>query len=301
MEKHLEDFLEALRNRALSQYTLASYRRDLLDFKEFMAIRKANVESVDHLFIRDFLNHLYVKKLNKSSVARKIACLRTFFKFMLRDGRIKANPAELVSSPRLPKRLPAHLTEEEVEAVLNAAPVTAGLKGRRDAAILEMLYGSGLRVGELVGLNDENLDLAQRLVRVLGKGKKQRVVPFGEYAARSLEEYLAERDQAGLTRVDVDGQVPVFVGIRGQRLQASVIRKMVQKARQRLPVRRRMSPHTLRHSFATHLLERGADLRAIQELLGHASLSTTQKYTHVSLEHLKAEYEKAHPKAKKRK
>jgi len=162
------------------------------------------------------------------------------------------------------------------------------------------LYASGLRVRELVALNDENIDLAQQLVRVFGKGKKQRIVPFGEYAARALTGYLVERDRLGLAEAEGDGQIPVFVSVRGRRLNARDVQRLVERTRTSLPSGRRFTPHTLRHSFATHLLERGADLRAIQELLGHSSLATTEKYTHVSLEHLRAEYDKAHPKAKKR-
>ena len=300
MEEHIEAFLEALRNRALSEHTLLNYELDLRQFENFVTLRKAALESVDHLFVRDFLNHLYEKeKLQKSSVARKLACLRTFFKFLVRDGRLKANPAELVSSPRLPKKLPSYLGESEAAAVVEM-PKGPSVKDLRDRAILELLYASGLRVRELAGLNDENLDLPQQLVRVFGKGKKQRIVPFGEYAAGALARYLAARARAGLTQPEDDGQIPVFISLRGRRLNARDVQRLIERTRLLLPSGRRMTPHTLRHTFATHLLERGADLRAIQELLGHSSLATTQKYTHVSLEHLRAEYDKAHPKAKGR-
>src|SRR5438128_4421853 len=224
--------------------------------------------------------------------------MRTFFGLLVRDGRLKSNPAELITSPRLPKKLPSYLGEDEAAAVVEM-PQGSSMKDLRDRAILELLYASGLRVRELVGLNDESLDLPQQLVRVLGKGRKQRIVPFGEFASRALTEYLAERDRAGLSAPEDDGHVPVFVSLRGRRLNARDIQRLVEKTRLSLPSRRRLTAHTLRHSFATHLLERGADLRAIQELLGHASLATTQKYTHVTLEHLRAEYEKAHPKAKR--
>ena len=216
----------------------------------------------------------------------------------MRDGRLKSNPAELISSPRLPKKLPSYLSEKEAAAVVELPQGTA-LKDLRDRAILELLYASGLRVRELVGLNDENVDLGQQLVRVFGKGRKQRIVPFGEYAGRALAEYLGERDRLVLASPEASGHTPVFVSLRGRRLNARDVQRLVEKTRLRLPSGRRLTAHTLRHSFATHLLERGADLRAIQELLGHASLATTQKYTHVTLEHLRAEYEKAHPKAKR--
>ena len=299
MEEHLAAFLEALRNRAVSEHTLSSYESDLRDFEQFLRSRNATIDSIDHVFLRDFLNRLYQRKLQKTSVARKLACLRTFFKFLVHDGRLKSNPAELISSPRLPKMLPSYLGEEEAAAVVEM-PQGSSLKDLRDRAILELLYASGLRVRELVGLNDENLDMPQQLVRVFGKGKKQRIVPFGEYAARALDTYLSKRDRVGLAQTEDSGHIPVFVSLRGRRLNARDVQRLVEKTRTRLPSGRRFTTHTLRHTFATHLLERGADLRAIQELLGHSSLATTQKYTHVSLEHLRAEYDKAHPKARKR-
>jgi integrase/recombinase XerC len=298
LNQHIEAFLEALRLRAVSEHTLAAYESDLRDFETFLKNRKTALESIDHIFIRDFLGQLYERRLEKTSVARKLACLRTFFKFLVRDGRLKSNPAELISSPRLPKKLPSYLSEDEAATVVEM-PAGDAFKDQRDRAILELLYASGLRVRELVGLNDENVDMTQQLVRVFGKGRKQRIVPFGEFAARALTAYLEERDRQGLTESEDDGQTPVFVSVNGRRLSARDVQRLVEKTRLGLPSGRRLTAHTLRHSFATHLLENGADLRAIQELLGHSSLATTQKYTHVSLEHLRAEYDKAHPKAKK--
>jgi integrase/recombinase XerC len=298
LRHHIEIFLEALRNRALSEHTLASYESDLRDFESFVKLREVEFESIDHVFVRDFLGHLYERRLEKTSIARKLACLRTFFKFLVRERRLKTNPAELISSPRLPKKLPSYLPESEAATVVEV-PQGNSFIDLRDRAILELLYASGLRVRELAGLNDENLDMPQQLVRVFGKGRKQRVVPFGAFAARALSAYLDERDRGGLARPEDDGQVPVFVSVRGRRLNARDVQRLVERTRLSLPSGRRLTAHTLRHSFATHLLERGADLRAIQELLGHSSLATTQKYTHVSLEHLRSEYEKAHPKAKK--
>ena len=298
MKRHIEAFLEALRLRAVSEHTLAAYESDLRDFETFLKSRNAAIESMDHLVIRDYLGQLYERRLEKTSVSRKLACLRTFFKFLVRDGRLKSNPAELISSPRLPKKLPSYLSEDEAATVVEM-PAGDAFKDLRDRAILELLYASGLRVRELVGLNDENLDMAQQLVRVFGKGRKQRIVPFGEFAARALTDYVEERDSQGLALSEEDGQTPVFVSVNGRRLNARDVQRLVEKTRLSLPSGRRLTAHTLRHSFATHLLENGADLRAIQELLGHSSLATTQKYTHVSLEHLRAEYDKAHPKAKK--
>jgi integrase/recombinase XerC len=298
LKRHIEAFLEALRLRAVSEHTLAAYESDLRDFEVFLKSRDAAIDSMDHLVIRDFLGQLYERRLEKTSVSRKLACLRTFFKFLVRDGRLKTNPAELISSPRLPKKLPSYLSEDEAATVVEM-PAGDAFKDLRDRAILELLYASGLRVRELVGLNDENLDMAQQLVRVFGKGRKQRIVPFGEFAARALTAYVEERDSEGLDLSEEDGQTPVFVSVNGRRLNARDVQRLVEKTRLGLPSGRRLTAHTLRHSFATHLLENGADLRAIQELLGHSSLATTQKYTHVSLEHLRAEYDKAHPKAKK--
>lgn len=297
MNQHIEAFLEALRLRAVSEHTLAAYESDLRDFETFLKSRKAAIESIDHLVIRDFLGQLYERRLEKTSVSRKLACLRTFFKFLVRDGRLKTNPAELISSPRLPQKLPSYLSEDEAATVVEM-PTGDAFKDQRDRAILELLYASGLRVRELVGLNDENLDMTQQLVRVFGKGRKQRIVPFGEFAARAIASYLEQRDRLGLAESEDDGQTPVFVSVNGRRLSARDVQRLVERTRLSLPSGRRLTAHTLRHSFATHLLENGADLRAIQELLGHSSLATTQKYTHVSLEHLRAEYDKAHPKAK---
>jgi integrase/recombinase XerC len=299
LEEHVEAFLEALRNRALSEHTLSSYTSDLRDFRCFLELRKASFDSIDHVVVRDFLSHLYDRKLQKASVARKLACLRTFFKFLVREGRWKSNPAELISAPRLPRKLPSFLAEDEAAAFVEM-PQGGSFKDLRDRAILELLYASGLRVRELVGLNDDSLDFSQQLVRVWGKGKKQRIVPFGEFAARSLAGYIAERDRLGLSEPEENGHIPVFVSVNGRRLDARDVQRLVEKTRLKLPSGRHLTAHTLRHTFATHLLERGADLRAIQELLGHSSLATTQKYTHVTLEHLRAEYDKAHPKAKNR-
>jgi integrase/recombinase XerC len=298
MKDHIEAFLEALRNRAVSEFTLTNYAIDLRDFEAFLELRKTEIQAVDHVTVRDFLGYLYERGLKKTSVARKLACLRTFFKFLVRDGRLKTNPAELIASPRLPKRLPSFLAEAEA-AIVVESPQGDSLRDLRDRAILELLYASGLRLRELVGLNDENIDLGQQLVRVFGKGRKQRIVPFGEFAARAIIEYFAARERSGLSEPDEEGNVPVFIGLRGRRIDPRIVQQVVEKTRMKLPSGRRLSTHTLRHTFATHLLERGADLRAIQELLGHSSLSTTQKYTHVTLEHLRAEYNKAHPKAKK--
>jgi len=230
-------------------------------------------------------------------VSRKLACLKTFFKYLLREGVLQGNPAELISSPRLPRILPSYLGEEEAAAIVSQ-PEGDSFAAIRDRAILELLYASGLRVSELTGLNDDQLELDQQTVRVIGKGRKERIVLFGSYAEQRLREYLQARGKLGFQRNDEAGRVPVFVSVRGQRLSSRDIQRLVARLRLGMKTTRRVTPHTLRHSFATHLLERGADLRVIQELLGHESLATTQKYTHVGIQHLKREYDKAHPKAK---
>ena len=290
--------MESLRNKSSSRHTVSNYQIDLEQFAQFLKSKKLRVESVDHVVIRDFLNHLYTdRKLSKSSVSRKLACLKTFFKYLLRQGVLHTNPAELIASPRLPKILPSFLGEEEAASIVGL-PQGDGVLASRDRAILELLYASGMRVSEIVGLNDDQLDLDQNTVRVLGKGKKERIVLFGSFAAQSLVEYLDAKKKLGIGGIDDRGQTPVFVSVRGKRLNSRDVQRLVASLRLGLKTTRRVTPHTLRHSFATHLLERGADLRAIQELLGHESLATTQKYTHVGVQHLKREYDKAHPKAK---
>jgi len=297
--RHAADFIESLRRKAVSVHTITNYERDLRHFAEFLKQRDATIESTDHVLLRDFLNYLYAeRRLGKSSVSRKLACLKTFFKFMLREGRLKTNPAELISSPRLPKKLPAYLAEDETATIIEM-PQGTSLIALRDRAILELLYASGLRVSELVGLNEDEIDMHQETIRVLGKGSKERIVPFGSFAAKAIEAYLEAKHAAGPGKPDKDG-APAFLSVRKtpRRISARDVQRLVARVRLGLKAGRRVTPHTLRHSFATHLLERGADLRSIQELLGHESLSTTQKYTHVSIQHLKKEYDKAHPKAK---
>jgi integrase/recombinase XerC len=301
LAQHTAEFIESLRRKAVSIHTITNYERDLQQFSDFLKQRKATIDSTDHVLLRDFLNHLYTERhLSKSSVSRKLACLKTFFKFMVREGRLKANPAELISSPRLAKKLPTFLGEEETASVMEM-PQGNGLQALRDRAILELLYASGLRVSELAGLNEDEIDMQQETLRVLGKGNKERIVPFGSFAARAMEEYFRAKHEQGASELEEDGSIPAFLSVRKKprRIHVRDVQRLVARVRFGLKTTRRVTPHTLRHSFATHLLERGADLRSIQELLGHESLSTTQKYTHVSIQHLKKEYEKAHPKAKK--
>ena len=295
----IEEYAEALTRRAASGHTISNYRRDLFRFDSFMDSRNTELEAVDHIFIRDFLNTLYLDNLEKSSISRTLSAIRSFFRFLVRGQKLARNPAELVSSPKLPKKLPAKLSETEVQSMLEAS-ANKTLKGLRDRAILELLYASGLRVSELVGLDEADVEWSERLVRVLGKGRKERIVPFGRYASEALEAYRIERSLKGLTVRDSDNKIPLFINLRGSRLTTRSVERLVECYRAHLAPGRKITPHTLRHSFATHLLENGADLRSIQELLGHANLGTTQKYTHTSVEHLRNEYRKAHPRAKGR-
>jgi integrase/recombinase XerC len=291
------EFLRALNQRAASEHTISNYGRDLTRFDEFMESRQMPLDGVDHVFIRDFLNSLYLDDLGKSSVSRILSAIRSFFKFLVRRQKIARNPAELVSSPRLPKKLPPMLSEKEAQDLLEI-PGEKTLKTLRDRAILELLYASGLRVSELVGLDEADVEWSEHLVRVLGKGRKERIVPFGRYAAEALEAYRIQRSLDGLALRNSAGNIPLFINLRGTRLTSRSVERLVAEYRTHLTPGRQVTPHTLRHSFATHLLENGADLRSIQELLGHANLGTTQKYTHTSVEHLRNEYRKAHPRAK---
>lgn len=284
--RHLE------RERNASPNTIRAYGEDLAQFTEHLRRelgREPHPEDADHLAIRGFLAELHRRGLAKSSSARKLAGLRTFFRHLCREGRLEANPARLLSTPRRDKRIPSVLDEKQVEALLDMPG--EGLAAARGRAILELLYATGIRCAELVSLDAGEVDLEARMVRVLGKGRKERVVLFGHRAQETLRAWLAER------RHLQPGTDALFLNARGGRLTDRSVRALVARRVEQVALARRCSPHTLRHSFATHLLTRGADLRAIQELLGHASLSTTQRYTHVDTRHLLEVYKKAHPRA----
>jgi len=248
------------------------------------------VAAIDHIMIRRYLALLH-KECRKSSIGRKLAALRAFFTYLVREGVVARNPAELVATPKREKKVPFHLSIDEVTALVEA-PREGELLSLRDRAILETLYSCGIRVSELTGLDIGGIDLEEGLARVLGKGGKERIVPLGSKARSALAEYLAARNQTAVAD-------PLFINARGGRLTRRSVARIVDKYILRIATMKKVSPHTLRHTFATHLLEGGADLRAIQELLGHSSLSTTQKYTHVSIDRLMEVYDKAHPKARK--
>jgi integrase/recombinase XerC len=284
--RHLE------RERNASPHTVRAYVDDLDQFIHHLRDelgREPRPRDVDHLLIRAFLARLHRQGLKKSSAARKLASLRTFFRYLCREGVLAANPARALLSPRQERRIPAHLDEADVVRLLEVNG--DGAADVRARAILELLYATGIRCAELVGLDLPEVDLEARFVRVLGKGRKERVVPFGTSAQAALRRYLPVRSKAR-PRSDA-----LLVNARGGRLTDRSVRSIVQRRVRQVAVAQRISPHGLRHSFATHLLARGADLRSIQELLGHARLSTTQKYTHLDTRHILEIYRKTHPRA----
>jgi integrase/recombinase XerC len=306
IENLLEQFFEHLRyERNVSEHTLRNYASDLQQFYDHLAPadpetgkrREIDVKDIDHITIREWLSDLHSAQKKKTSVARKLAALRTFFQFMLREGVVEMNPAKLVATPRLEKKLPSHLSVEDAIRFIETPDLNTDL-GRRDRAILEFLYGTGVRVSELTKLDLHDIDFKNKLIRVTGKRRKQRIVPFGEPALHALVGYLSVR-QGFLNNAppsERDSQA-LFLNYQGTRITTRSVGRMVDKYIQICAGIHNISPHSLRHSFATHLLDSGADLRDIQELLGHARLSTTQVYTHVSMEKLIEVYDKAHPKA----
>ncbi|OGX51953.1 MAG: tyrosine recombinase XerC [Omnitrophica WOR_2 bacterium RIFCSPLOWO2_12_FULL_46_30] len=286
MERYIEKYVRYLEiEKNASKHTMLNYRRDLDEFKKFLG--ETQIENVDYLTLRKFLSALREKNLKSRSISRKLSCLRSFFRFLNREGFLKNDPTQAVSSPKLERYLPIFLTEDEVTKLIES-PDAKELSGLRDRAILETLYSTGIRISELVGLNLENIDFFGAVVKVSGKGKKQRLVPIGDKALRAIRDYSEQRKQ----------QAPAaFLNKNGRRITDRGVRLVLDKYIQRTALRENISPHSLRHSFATHLLNRGADLRSVQELLGHANLSTTQIYTHLTTEKLKNVYDKAHPRA----
>ena len=308
MQTHLRHFLEYIRlNRNLSPRTVKAYESDLSQFLAFLERRlrrpadQIQPTEMDHHAVRGFMAELYDRGHARASSARRLAAIRAFGRYLRREEEIEQEPGAMVAPPKLDRKMPAHLEVNEVERLL-AAPDGDTLLGRRDRSILELFYASGLRLSELVGLDLEDVNLSSRLVRVLGKGGKERIVPFNKNTAAALRTYLGDRES--LVRRRPRGETsrrravePLFVNYRGGRLSSRSVDRLVRKYVAATSARLGISPHALRHSFATHLLERGADLRAIQELLGHARVSTTQRYTHVSDAQLMASYKKSHPRA----
>ena len=317
MKSAVGQFLNYLRSvRNASPHTLRSYENDLSQFVAFLTppgTETPALANVTHLMIREFVAHLHDLNLEKSSIARKLAAIRSFFKFAVREGMVIRNPARLVATPKLPKRIPSVLSAEDLNAFLDgvvAGPATdsgcrkrAGASNenrllvRRDRAILELLYASGLRVSELTGLNLADMDRKELMLRVRGKGNKERIIPYGGKAEQALEAYGPARDDILRKAGSRGDSQAVFLNHSGTRLTPRSVARIVKKYVRLINVNWDLHPHSLRHAFATHLLADGADLRAIQELLGHSSLSTTQRYTHASIRQLLEVYDKAHPRA----
>jgi integrase/recombinase XerC len=319
MDSAVKQFLMYLRSvRNSSPNTIRSYESDLGQFLAFLTPPGTPMpapQDITHIMIREFVAHLHDLRLEKSSIARKLAAIRSFFKYAVREGLVARSPARMVATPKLPKRIPAVLSAEDLNAFLDG--ITAGtpsggserrrgaaaesdvsrLMVRRDRAILELLYASGLRVSELTGLNLVDMDRKERMLRVRGKGNKERIVPYGGKAEKSLEAYQGVRDEILRKAGGRGDRQAVFLNHLGTRLTSRSVARIVKKYARLANVNWDLHPHSLRHAFATHLLADGADLRAIQELLGHSSLSTTQRYTHATIRQLLEVFDKAHPRA----
>jgi integrase/recombinase XerC len=311
--KQFLNYLHSVRNS--SPNTIRSYESDLGQFLQFLTppgVAMPAPQDVTHLMIREFMSHMHDLNLEKSSIARKLAAIRSFFKYAVREGIVVRNPARMVSTPKLPKRIPAVLSAEDLNAFLDgvvACPKPAGrhknrgmhddshLMVKRDRAILEILYASGLRVSELTGLNLADIDRKDLMLRVRGKGNKERIVPYGGKAETALQAYEPLRDEMLRKAKGRGDPQAIFLNHFGTRLTQRSVARIVKKYARLANVNWDLHPHSLRHAFATHLLADGADLRAIQELLGHSSLSTTQRYTHATIRQLLEVFDKAHPRA----
>lgn len=297
MQQAIARFLRFLTvERNASPLTIKSYREDMASLLDYLqqTVPDASPAQLTTLDLRGYLAALHEAGYAKTSIARRLACLRSFFRFAQREGLVQQNPARPLRNPRPARKLPHFLSTDEIRRLL-AAPSVGSALGLRDRAILETMYSAGLRVSETVGLNDEDLDLAEGLLRVRGKGRRERLAPIGSYARRALQRWLTVRRVS--SRQPAGAAAPVFVNKFGNRLTTRSVARMLEKHLISTGLDLRTSPHSLRHSFATHLLDHGADIRSVQELLGHKSLNTTQIYTHVSTARLRAIYEKAHPRA----
>jgi integrase/recombinase XerC len=294
MDSELKKFLSYLKHeKNASPHTIASYNRDLLQLKVYLKQKKLSLKQVDNIIIRGFLATLYEKKDKKSTIARKLAAVRTFFQFCIKKRWLDDNPAKVVATPKQDKDVPTFLSEDEMADFLDL-PRSDKPLDLRDNAVLELLYATGIRVSELVGIDLEDINFSDRLIRVRGKGKKERIVPFGQIAEKKLYSYLKSRS---LIHGGDINEKSLFLNYRGGRISTRSVERIVDKYIRRSAMRRKISPHSLRHSFASHLLSRGADLRVIQEFLGHESLATTQKYTHLDLKQLLEVYRKSHPRS----
>jgi len=292
--KAVDQFLRVLRERNASAHTIKAYAGDLENFSGYMGWR--DWKSIDHVAIRGFLSHLYEKGLSKASVARSLAAVRSLYRWLAQEGVVEQNPAKLISTPRLPKKLPRVPTIEEMNSVLDGPMPEVAAFPERDRLLLELLYGCGIRNSELIGINLDDIRVSAEATLIRGKGKKERYVPFGGSAAVALAAYLPARQKL-LT--DTRKTTPaLLINQRGGRLTVRSVGRIVKKIAVAKGLSPDVHPHTLRHAFGTHMLEEGADLRAIQEMLGHERLSTTQRYTQLSMKHVLAVYDQTHPRAK---
>ena len=297
IEKLSLDFVAKLEHeKGFSEHTLRAYHKDLLQFDNFLkAEKRSSLGSVNHLLLRRFLAVLRSKNYSKTTIARKLASIRSFFKFLIREGELVANPFEMLRTPKQDKKLPHFLSITEVDVLLKT-PDSSTLMGLRDMAIMETLYSTGIRVSELVGLDEGSIDFIAGMIKVQGKGKKERLVPIGSPAIKAINEYIDSKSMSKKKEEkSVSRSEPLFLNKYGGRLTARSVARSLDKYLKVSGINLLTSPHTFRHSFATHLLDKGADLRSVQEMLGHSSLSTTQVYTHITTERLKNVYDKAHP------
>jgi integrase/recombinase XerC len=301
MVETIRQFLAYLeKQRNYSAHTVTAYADDLRQFTSFLMrhyeTKEVDADKIDQLTIRLFLGDLVDQGMEKRTVARKLAAVRSYCKYLLREGKIVKNPTLNVATPRLPRRLPAILDERSVEKMIGL-PDTGTFGGARDRAILELLYGTGMRLSELLHVRIRDIDMAENTVKVTGKGSKERILPFGGKAKESLRRYLAARAKMIATNAAISAPPELLLSARSRALDPKAVYRIVRKYMNAVTEIGKRSPHVLRHTFATHLLDRGADLRAVKELLGHESLTTTQLYTHVTVERLKRIYQQAHPRA----
>jgi len=307
LKKLIEEFKKYLiGEKDASPNTVSAYLNDLTQFEAFLLETghacnnsEIQIDQVDRLTLRSFMSRLYEKSNSGTSMGRKLSTLSSFFKFLCREGYIKTNVAKTIPVPKKINKLPSHLSVDEVFRLLEL-PKPESFPGTRDRAILEMFYGTGIRVSELVGLSPDDLKLEQRNVKVLGKGKKERILPLGKQSTEILKSYLQFRTKYIKNKKVEPPPSALFLNQRGQSISVRGVRKIISQYIRTNNFPENISPHSLRHTFATHMLEAGADLRAIQEMLGHASLSTTQKYTHLTIDRLTETYDKAHPRARKK-
>jgi integrase/recombinase XerC len=303
MNNLLRDFQTYLKiERNVSEHTLRAYTDDIEEFAGFLLKNdfiktEDELPGVDAETIRAYLGHLFRKKIKKVTVNRKISSLRAFYKYLIRTGKVKKNPATMVRTTKTEKYMPNFLSVDEMFQLLNVRGDNS-LSSMRNSAILELFYSSGLRLSEMAGLNVTDLDLNQALVKVRGKGRKERIVPVGRSALTAIQEYLAKTGELRKKAAEDVFKNPLFLNVRGKRITVRSIARIVDEVTKKSEIGRKISPHALRHTFATHLLNAGADLRSIQEMLGHESLSTTQKYTAVNIKRMMEIYDKAHPRAK---